>query len=69
MAKYRVWAECISDVFIDIEAASAERAREIAEEIDGGEFHDDPFCGEWRFGSTYEIDDDAEVDYVDEEEL
>ena len=64
MAKFRVWAECISDVYVDIEAESEERAREIADEMDGGEFHDSG-GGEWRMGSAQELEDDAEVDYID----
>ena len=65
MAKYRVWAECISDVYVDIEAESEERAKEIAEEMDGGEFHDSG-NGDWRTGFAFRLDDDADVDYVDE---
>ena len=44
MAKWRVWAECISDVYLDVEAETEEQALEIAEEADGGDFTDDP-CG------------------------
>ena len=45
---YRVWAQSISDVYVDIEADSEEKAREIAEELDGGDFHDDGI-GDWVF--------------------
>lgn len=34
MAKYRVWAQSIEDVYIDVEADSPEEAIEIAEEAD-----------------------------------
>lgn len=59
MAKYRVWAECISDVYLDVEAESEEEAFEIAEESDGGEWIEDATGGEFKIGSTiYELDDD-----------
>ena len=56
MAKYRVWAECISDVYLDVEADSEKEARAIAEETDGSEFTEDGI-GDWRFGSIYQIDE------------
>ena len=64
--KYRVWAECISYVYVDIEAESEEKAREAAEELDGGCFHNDG-NGDWEWGSVAELDDDAEVDYTYDE--
>ena len=62
MAKFRVWAQSISDVYIDIEAENEDKAMEVAREIDGGEFHDDGY-GDWIFGSVATLDDDAGVDY------
>lgn len=62
---YRVWAQCISDVYIDIEAESEEKARELAEDIDGADFHDDGI-GDWVFGSVAEMED-ADPDYTQEE--
>lgn len=62
---YRVWAQCISDVYIDIEADSAEKARELAENVDGADFHDDGF-GDWEFGSVAEMDD-VDPDYLQED--
>ena len=53
---FRVWAECISDVYVDIEADSEEEAREAAEELDGGDFHEDYTGGEFRIGSIIEGD-------------
>lgn len=71
MAKYRVWAQSISDVYIDIEAKDADQAYDYAKnEADGGDFHDNGF-GDWVMnpGDVQELDDDAEVDYsVNEEE-
>ena len=67
MVKYRVWAESISNVYVDIEAESEERAKEIAEGMDGGDFHDSCY-GDWRTGFAFKLDDDADVDYVDEKE-
>lgn len=65
MAKYRIWAQAISDVYIDIEAESEEQARERAEDIDGGDFHGD-WMGDWVFGSVAPLDDDADVDFNNE---
>lgn len=62
---YRVWAQCISDVYIDIEAESEEKARELAEDIDGADFHDDGI-GDWVFGSVTEMED-VDPDYTQEE--
>lgn len=66
MAKFRVWAQSISDVFIDIEAEDEEQALEAAKELDGGDFHDDGF-GDWIFGSVATLDEDDDVDYTYEE--
>ena len=55
MAKYRVWAECISDVYLDVEADSEEEALAIASEADGGEFIDSG-DGDWKMGSAYKLD-------------
>ena len=67
MAKYRVWAQSISDVYLDVEADSEEEALQIAEDADGGEFIDDPTGGDWIMGSVFEIEDDDEDD--DEDDL
>jgi len=64
--KFRVLAEAISYVYVDIEAESEEKAREAAEELDGGDFHDDGI-GDWEFGSVARLDDDADVDYTYDE--
>ena len=64
MAVYRVWAESITDVYIDIEAESEEKAFEVAKELDGGEFHE---CGgDWQFGAVYEVEN-VDPDYTQEE--
>ena len=55
MAKYRVWAECISDVYLDVEAESEEEALEIAAETDGGDFIDSG-TGDWDLGSAILLD-------------
>lgn len=56
MAKYRVWAESISDVYLDVEANSKEEAMEIAMDTDGGDFIEDGM-GDWQFGSVVEMED------------
>lgn len=65
MAVYRVWAKAETDVYIDIEAESAEKARELAEDIDGGAFHEDGL-GDWVFGQTCKIEN-SDPDYTQEE--
>lgn len=41
MAKYRVLAECVSYLHLDVEADSPEEAYEIALDTDGGDFVDE----------------------------
>ena len=66
MAKFRVWARSISYVYLDVEADSEEQAMEIAEEADGGAYHEDG--GDWEFSDdVMELDEDADVDYTYEE--
>ena len=40
MAKYRVFAKITSYAHLDVEAETVEKAKEIAENTDGGEFID-----------------------------
>lgn len=63
MAKWRVWAECIHDVYLDVEAETEEKALEIADTTDGGEFIDDPLGGQWIMGSAYRINEKGEEEY------
>lgn len=61
---YRVWAESISDVYLDVAAESEEEARRIADEADGGEFIDNG-TGDWRMGEameTHEQPDEAMIE-------
>ena len=67
MAKYRVWAHSISDVYIDIEAETEEQALEAAKEVDGGDFHEDIFgCG-WEFVDIVPLEDGDDVDFTYDE--
>lgn len=59
MAKYRVWAECISDVYLDVEAESEDEAIEIANETDGGDFITSDY-GDWKIGSAVLMDDEED---------
>lgn len=63
MAKFRIWAKSISYVYLDVEADNVHQAMEIAEEADGGDFHED---GDgWEFSDdVMELEDDADVDYT-----
>ena len=63
MAKYRVWAESISYVYVDIEAKSEDAAYDYVKNyVDGGDFHEED--GDWEMGAVMELDDDADVDFV-----
>ena len=62
MAKFRVFAKSIGYVYLDVEAENVHQAMEIAEEADGGDFHED--CGGWEFSDdVMELEEDAAVDY------
>ena len=62
MAKYRVFAKSIGYVYLDVEAENVYQAMEIAEEADGGDFHEDG--GGWEFSDdVMELEEDAAVDY------
>lgn len=62
MAKkiYRVNAEVISDVYVDIEAESEEEALRLADNMDGGEFIEDPCGGEFRITNAYVVEEPEE---------
>ena len=55
--KYRVWAESISYVYLDVDAESEDESREIAEEADGGEFECSAF-GDWFVTECEELADE-----------
>lgn len=65
--KYRVWAQSIDVVYIDIEAESEDQAYEFARDfVDGGEFHNHGY-GDWEMGDIDELDDpdgNLHVDYT-----
>lgn len=46
--KYRVFAECVTVSYIDIEATDEQEARDIAEDMDGGDFIVCNDAGDWR---------------------
>lgn len=54
--KYRVWAESISYVYLEVEANSEDEALQIAEDADGGEFTDSG-NGDWKMGNAFPIRD------------
>lgn len=63
--KFRVWAKTVDYCYLDVEADSKEEAMEVAEEADGGAFHNDWSNGEWEFvDEVEEINDDSDVDYT-----
>lgn len=57
MARYRIFAECISDLFLDVECADEDKAFEIAKESDGGEWTEDMCGGEFRITQIIKLDD------------
>lgn len=58
--KYRVWAQSITDVYLDVEAESEEEAKEIAEVTDGGDFQYTVW-GDWIFGSIECLSNEKET--------
>ena len=60
MAKYRVWAEMVTDCYTDIEAESEDEALSIAEGMDGDDFitDDDYGSGDWRVTYATELDEE-----------
>ena len=55
MAIFRVCAKSIGYVYLDVEANSAEEAKRIAEEADGGDFIED--SGGWEWDEVYKKED------------
>lgn len=66
MAKFRVHAQMVTDLYIDIEATKANIAYNWAyETADGGDFHNTG-TGSWEMSisEVQELDEDADTDYV-----
>ena len=63
MAKYRVYAESVSAVYVDIEADNYDDAYRIAKEMDGGEFIEDVAGGRWDMDPewVYKLDENGKV--------
>ena len=61
MAKFRIIAKSVDLMYVDVEAKNLEEAREMYDELDGGEFH----CGDGYFelDEIEPLHDDAEVDF------
>lgn len=67
MAKFRIIAKSVDLMYVDVEAATEEEAREMYEELDGGDFH----CGDGYFelNEIEKIDDNAPIDFTADEIL
>lgn len=46
--KFRVFAEAVTDSYVDIEAYDEQEARDIAENMDGADFIICDNAGDWR---------------------
>ena len=57
MAKYRVWAEVVRHIYLDVEANSVEEAWNAGLEADGAEFLEDSCHEEWNQTEIYGFDD------------
>lgn len=58
MPKYKVPAEMITDLFIEVEADSSEEAYQKAREADGSDFLEYPQpSGDWRIGEPQLMED------------
>lgn len=45
---FRVFAESVTDSYVDVEAYDEQEARDIAEDMDGGDFIICDNAGDWR---------------------
>lgn len=57
MAKYRIYASCQINYYVDVEAESKEEAREMYDDIDGGEFTECGSC--WDFEYIEELKEET----------
>lgn len=53
--KYRAWVECISYLYLDVEAESKDEVWDIAEQTDGGLFEDSGDAS-WEIYKIEEVD-------------
>lgn len=61
MPRYRVPAEMITDLFIEVDAADADEAYQIARDADGSDFLEEPQpSGEWRIGEPVLMEESNE---------
>jgi len=68
MAKFRILAKVIDYVYIDIEAVDEDEVKEVYEELDGSEFHNDGF-GSFELMRITPLDDNDDVDFTADEIL
>ena len=52
MQKFKVTATMYTDLFVIIEADNEARAYQIAKELDGSEFEEEPNSGGWSIGDV-----------------
>lgn len=71
MKKFRVYAKTTAVYYINVEAEDEAQAKEMAEEIDGGDFHPfDEFNNTtWEFTDVDPLEDDDYIDYTASEIL
>ena len=65
MAKFRVWARSITDVYIDVEAKDRYEAEARARLLDGGDFITTPY-GNWEYGTVAPLPDNSAVNFDNE---
>lgn len=58
MAKYRVYANYTVELYADIEADSSQEAYEIARDMDGSDFTECDYLGDWHIESDPELLED-----------
>lgn len=59
MAKYRIFAQQVSYLYIDVEADSIEEAEEMYDELDGGDFTEDIASCYWEL--SHIVDENNKV--------
>lgn len=68
MAKFLIKAKSVDSMYVVVNARDEDHARDIYDELDGSEFHNDDSY--WELSDITPVDDDyvADFDFMDEED-
>lgn len=62
MPKFKVTATMYTDLETVIEAKNEEEAYQIAQQLDGAEFTEQPNSGDWQIGDVIKLEEDQNND-------